>query len=127
MIDRHDPDAHYARSLRRYIDLMPRSWQKRWNPGGELTQPEVLSILEDVINQTILGQMDTVTAGAILRPLTSHPLSEQWPDGELVAIGLHADLLAQYSPGSMPSDERAYEWSEILFCSNRVFERLQQP
>ncbi len=96
---------------------IPVEWASRWDAATDIGM--VLAIIHDVESAVAGGDLLVEEAGYVLRPLIAHPISNIWPDGELVAIGVHADNLslgAQF----LEEGEQAYEWDQILQCMKRV-------
>ncbi|MGQ0572906.1 MAG: hypothetical protein ACT4RN_01735 [Pseudonocardia sp.] len=109
----------YEQALATYRELMPSRWRHAWSNYSEMDIVEVLMLLDSVVHAVRDGELHATEAGAILAPLTSHPVSTSWLDGELVAIGLLGNDLSQGS-SLLPDSEQAYLWSEILACIKRV-------
>lgn len=104
--------------MRRYADNMPVEWAKRWDSTSARAY-DVLALIEDVVRSVDSGAITDQQAGFVLRPLMVHPVSQAWPDGELTAIGLHADALTA-GPQLMSRREAEYEWGEVLQCLKRA-------
>lgn len=108
----------FQAKFRRYAEDMPLEWALRWNEASTQSH-EVLTLVEDVVCAVEHSTLTYQQAGFILRPLIVHPVAEARLDGELTALGLHADSLTA-GPQLMSRTEAEYEWSEVMQCLQRI-------
>lgn len=105
--------------LQAYQNGMPVVWRFLWDEYPSMQLPDLLRMVHTVAQHVNEGQLTLQQAGAILSPITGHPVSTSQADGELVALGLLADDLSQ-GPQLLPQQERDYLWAELLNCLRRV-------
>ena len=102
-----------------YLQAMPRGWRHRWDDYATMQNEDIVLLAIQVVGAVKAGTINLQEAGAILSPLSTHPVSVKRSDGELVALGLFADELAQGS-SVISKRERDYLWGELVACLRRL-------
>lgn len=101
-------------------DVIPYSWiDSGQRLVTERSALELVLGIDRIIVAVDSHELTLQQAGTLLQLLRKNQLVYEWPDGELVELVSHADVIAQGTK-LISQAEQVYEWSEVVEGLGRI-------